>query len=340
VITALPLLLGSALLTSPAFAQDDVQPEAQVETDDLRRELDALRDEVDALRSEREETRRELDSLIADGESGDSDAERVGFGQPVHVEADEHVREVVSFGHDVTVAGRVDGDAVSFGGNVVVLSTGRVDGDAVAFGGVVNVAEGGRVTGDRASLGMPGAAADLTAAGGDHHAVGSVALATDASTLLHNLYQRLVLLLSVAGAGVLVVGLFPNRVSRIAQDLEARPVRSAIVGTLATGFLGLFALLFTVLTLGLGIPVSAVAVGVLGLAWLLGFVGLCQAVGDRLPLDQRPHGRWLAFLVGVVLITFLGSLPWVGWLVVGAASIIGVGAALSTRFGGRQVERP
>jgi hypothetical protein len=69
------------------------------------------------------------------------------------------------------------------------------------------------------------------------------------------------------------------------------------------------------------------------MAWLLGFVGLCQAVGDRLPVQERPHGRWIALLVGVLLMTFLGSLPWVGWVVVGGASLLGIGAALSTRFG-------
>ena len=73
----------------------------------------------------------------------------------------------------------------------------------------------------------------------------------------------------------------------------------------------------------------------LGLAWLLGFVGLCQTVGDRLPLDLGPHGRWIAFLVGVVLITCLGSLPAIGWLFVSGASLVGLGAAISTRFGSR-----
>ena len=56
-------------------------------------------------------------------------------------------------------------------------------------------------------------------------------------------------------------------------------------------------------------------------------------MGDRLPVESRPYGRWLAFLVGVVLLTFLGSLPWVGWLVIAGASVLGVGAAISSRFG-------
>jgi len=83
----------------------------------------------------------------------------------------------------------------------------------------------------------------------------------------------------------------------------------------------------------LGIPVSLVLVALLGLAWLLGFVGLCQAVGDRLPFQSKQHGRWLAFLVGVVLVSFVGALPFVGWLVVILMSLLGIGSALATKFG-------
>lgn len=294
----------------------------EAERDALREEMRALREEIRSLREEPEPP------LPADAVRG----ERVAFGQPVVVAEGEQVEEVVSFGDDVRISGRVLGDAVSFGGNVVIGTTGRVEGDAVSFGGRVEIEDGGRVEGDRVAMGVPGVALTVRA-DAEPSAVGSVALATDAGALLHQLYRRLVLMLSVAGAGVLVVGLFPQRVGRVAEDLEARPLRAAVVGTLASGFLALFGLLFTLLTFGLGLPITLLLYGLLGLAWLLGFVGLCQAVGDRLPFEQRPHGRWVAFLVGVVLLTFAGSLPWVGWLVVGAASLLGIGAALSTRFG-------
>ncbi len=321
----MPLLFVILGTVPPAYTQE--APMTSDETDALRREIDALRDEVDALKDSPAEA--------AGADLLDEPNERVGLGHAAHVAVGEQVDEAVAFGDDVTIAGRVTGDAVSFGGNVVVEPTGQVDGDAVAFGGVIKVRPGGTIAGDQVAMTVPGSITHIEPAGDEHHAVGSVALATDVPTLMHRLYRRLVMLLSVAGAGVLVVGLFPNRVARVAQSLERRPVRSAVVGTLASMFIGAFALLFTLVTLGLGLPVSAVAIGILGVAWLLGFVGLCQAVGDRLPIEQRPHGRWLAFLVGIGLLTFLGSLPWVGWLVVGAASVLGVGASLSTRFGGR-----
>jgi hypothetical protein len=301
------------------------------------RELKALREEVAALRGA-------LPPEPADParieppeprSAGISAGQRVGFGEPAYVGPDERVDEVLSFGDNVQVAGQVDGDAISFGGNVRIEPTGRVEGDAVSFGGRVEVEDGGRLAGDRVTLGMPMAlpAVEVEVDGDEPAAAANLRLVADSREVMRSLYRRLVWMLSVAGAGVLVVGLFPHRVNRVATDIEARPVRAAVVGALATGFLTLFAGLFAVLTLGVGSPVSLLLLGVLGLAWLLGFVGLCQVVGDRLPIHDRPHGRWIAFLVGVVLLTFLSSLPWVGWFVVAGAGVVGIGAALSTRFG-------
>ncbi|MBX2801210.1 MAG: polymer-forming cytoskeletal protein [Myxococcales bacterium] len=334
------LMTGLLLATtSPALAEpveQEVDTTAQEAVDSEWELLEAQRAELAAERAAVETLRTEVEALQASIEEKSKtqpNAERHGLGEPITVAAEERVDEVVAFGGDVVVSGHVVGDAVSFGGNVHVAEGGRVEGDAVSFGGSVTVDEGGRLLGNRVAMGGPNTGMEVLSALDQHNAAGSVPIAFDATHVLQQMYRRLVLLLSVAGAGVLVVGLFPTRVSAVAQDLEVRPLRAAVVGMLTSGFVVLFSALFAVITLGLGLPVSALMMGLLGLAWLLGFVGLCQAVGDRLPLERRPHGRWLAFLVGVVLVTFFGSLPWIGWFVVMASSIIGVGAAISTRFG-------
>ncbi|MEQ1567628.1 MAG: hypothetical protein ABMA64_18440 [Myxococcota bacterium] len=295
-------------------------------------DTDALRQQIDELKQQVEEQSREIEALRSPDRSEPA-AQRVGFGQPVRVDVGESVDEVVSFGHPVDVFGHVRGDAVSFGGDVRVGGTGSIDGDAVSFGGRVAVEPGGVVAGNRVAM-ASSEPVSVALAPDENPAAANLHLSTHPRQLLSAVYHRLVWMLSVAGAGVLVVGLFPQRVSRVARDLEARPIRSAVVGALATGFLVSFAALFAVVTLGLGSPVSLILLLVLGVAWLLGFVGLCQAVGDRLPIQERPHGRWIALLVGVLLISFASSLPWIGWLVVFGTSMVGIGAALSTRFGG------
>jgi hypothetical protein len=130
-----------------------------------------------------------------------------------------------------------------------------------------------------------------------------------------------------------VVGLVPQRVGRIAETVEKRPIRSFSIGVVATVVLSLAALLFAITFVGL--PVSFLIIAGMGLAWLMGFVGLCQALGDRMPFEQKHHGRWIAFLVASLGVTFLGVLPWVGWLVLFGGSAVGIGAALQSRLGGR-----
>lgn len=321
------------LTAAPAFATappGEVAPQSeQTELQELlklqRTELQAMRGEIRAQREQLEKMRSDVAANTPTTSS--PSGERVTYGDPIRVEAGEDVQDVVSFGNHVFVAGRVRGDATAFGGNIEVADGGVIDGDANAFGGEIIVDSGGTVRGDRVAMAVsnPRAATNTPRV----QAAGSLPAVQGMWT---GLYHRLILLLSFAGAGVLVVGLMPGRVTRIAESLEARPFRSAFVGIFASGFLSMSSVLFAITILGL--PVSFVLVSLLGLAWLIGLVGLCQAVGDRLPFENN-QGRWVAFLIASVLLTCMGSLPWVGWLVVMGASVLGIGAALSTRFGGR-----
>lgn len=342
------LLAGLWLVSPHALAQDSSPPEPVEAPADLAGEAARLEEERVRLEAVRQAIAEESQALAEEKEawnrsrqSASNPEEHTAFGRAVEVPAGEDWNEAVAFGGDVHVRGHVTGDVVSFGGDVIVYDGGKVEKSAVSFGGAVRVREGGRLVGNNVALPLPIDAGDLfsTTEAPDpasdrldpENVVGTVA--SPVGDLWGDIQWRIVMLLAIAGAGVLTVGMFPDRVRRIARDLEVRPLRAALLGSLASGFVVVFSVLLAVLTLGLGLPVSLILLSALGIAWLLGFVGLCQAVGDRLPLDQRPYGRWLAFLVGVVPLAFLGSLPWIGWVVVGAASIIGVGGAISTRFG-------
>jgi hypothetical protein len=145
------------------------------------------------------------------------------------------------------------------------------------------------------------------------------------------LLRRLVVFLSFAGAGVVVVGLFPRRVGRVAERIAEGPATALAIGTLTATALVVGALVFALTIIGL--PVTFLLVALLGLAWLMGFVGICQALGDRLPFEQKVHGRWLAFLAGTLLVAFVGSLPFVGVAGLVIASALGIGASVATRLG-------
>ena len=277
-------------------------------------DLQLLRDELAALRSEVQAQHAELERLRQPPAPPPSTGPRTAYAGPAVVESGDTVDEVTAFGDDVHVYGRVIGDATSFGGDVIVEPTGIIDGDATSFGGAVNVEEGGVVAGDRVAFSDDPAAAGFSI-----------------WSTLDDLRRRAVLLLSFAGAGVLVVGLAPNRVARVAAAIDQHPLRSFLVGAGASSLLVVTSMLFAVTIVGL--PVSFLLLAFLGLAWLTGFVGLCHAMGDRLPFAQKHHGRWVAFAIGSSLVAFAGSLPWVGWIAVFAASLVGLGGSLRSRFG-------
>ncbi len=303
-MTPLSLLVSMALAADPATALD-----RDAELAATRAELAALRAEIDRL----------------EGEIPPAAPDYKSYSGDVVVPAGAIAANAVAMAGDVRVDGHVIGNATSFAGDVIIGPGGAVDGDAVAVTGDVIVEPGGTLSGNRVGMGM-----ELPAIGPD----GEAAVAPG---LFDWIYRRLVLILSFAGAGVLTVGVFPKRVAHVANAVERRPAHSVFVGGLSTFFVGLLSVLVTVLTLGLGFPIAVVLLGALGVAWFLGFMGLCQAVGDRLPFDRRPHGRWVAFLVGVLLVTSVASLPWIGGVVLVAVGLLGVGASLSTRYGATPV---
>jgi hypothetical protein len=236
------------------------------------------------------------------------------------IDADETVQEAVSFGGPVIVHGRVRGPAVSFGGDIEIHDGGQVDGDAVSFGGQVRVQDGGEVRGDRLALGPATAQAWLPGL-------------IDPSGRGQSLARRLVLLLSFAGAGVLVVGLFPALVERIAQSLQERPLRAGLVGGLATG-LGLAGSVVLAATL-IGVPLALVLLLMVGLSWVLGFIGLCQVIGDTLPIGDVGARRWAAFLAGVAVLASASALPTLGQVLLVTLGLFGAGAAVQTHLGTR-----
>ncbi len=321
---ALWLVLPAALLVGPTALADPARNEGQELLDEIRAERAALDVERRALQAELEHARRELSDTRSVA------ADRAGFGELVSVSADETASSVVSFGSNIVVAGTVLGDATAFGGDILVRSSGQVEGDAVAFGGRVIVQDGGRLVGEQVSAWGPSQSTERAPS-----ALGSLTHYTDASSLLSILYRRVVLMLALGGAGILALSLFPERVARTMAVVETRPLRSLAVGGFMLSFVLSFSALLAVVTLGIGLPASGVLLALLGVAWLLGVVGLCQVLGERLPVGDRLVGRWAPFAAGLVLLTCVSGLPLVGFIVVATASSLAVGSATLSHLGRR-----
>lgn len=76
----------------------------------------------------------------------DSPHERTQFGHDILVGPGEEVTEVTCFGCSVRIRGKVQGDATSFGGNILVQDQGEIGGDTTTFGGGVRLDPGAKVS--------------------------------------------------------------------------------------------------------------------------------------------------------------------------------------------------
>jgi hypothetical protein len=243
---------------------------------------------------------------------------------PLIVAIGERLEKAVAFGGPVDVSGDVVGDAVSVGSDVVVRSTGVVEGNAVAVGGNVVVEPGGHVAGDRVALGEPNAVTSVAGAFGDDSPKGMV----------RGVFRQLSVLSCLMGAGVLLMGLWPQNVERVARPLGDRPFWYGIAGAILTASFvvgsGLLAITLV------GIPLAVLLSIVLAVAWLLGVVALCKAIGERFPVLER-SGAWASFLAGAVILGAVSLLPYLGPLLIVLVGFPAVGAALLTRLGNRRV---
>lgn len=322
---------------SAESARDDTAEILRTLREDLRGELAAIRAEVADLREQI--AARPPAAASASPVAGDGVGRRVrGVGGPLLIAAGDVVERADNLGGPIRVHGVVLGDARAIGGDIRIFDGGAVHGSASTVGGDIRVDPGGKLAG---AANVVGGKVIVKPGGKLGAPVGALetgaALAALPSTnpwgqavwdFLGGLYQRLIFLLAFAGAGVLVIALMPHRIHRIASQLAARPFLSGFVGVVGTLLAGVATVLLLPTLIGPFLLLSA-----LGIAWMMGFVALCQVVGDRLSLSDRPAGRWIAFLVGSVILSFLGALPWVGVLVVLAASLLGIGAVITSRYG-------
>lgn len=308
-------------------ASSEAELDAQVQRLQARlAELDAqvqqLQAQVDRLETQRSVASETRATAGPDHEAV-AGADQAKGGRVV--KPGQTLEDAVALTGPVDVYGVVRGNAVAVGGDVRVHAGGQVSGDAVSFGGKVKVDPGGRVDGDRVSLGPTRAAMATILPGWATHAASGLA-------------RRLAAFLSIAGAGVLIVGFWPRQVRTIAWAITDRPFWYSVAGAILTGGItvGATALLLTVV----GIPIALLLVGLLGVSWLIGVVAVCLAAGERLRPRRSRLRDWVTFLLGAVLLALVGLLP--SGIGLGFLALVGlpaIGAALLTRLGNREVSR-
>ena len=254
---------------------------------------------------------------------------RVAIGRDIVVPEGERVGDAaVAILGSVTVNGEVEGDVVAVGGSVRLGPRAVVRGEVTSVGGTIDAEPTAKVAGstNEVAIRLPQINVqppDLTHWSGwwrpTDRWFANVSLAWTFLRLL------LVGVLALAFAAVL-----RGTTARIRAQVRAAPVVSGLVGA-GIQVLAIPVVVAVVLVLAISIvgipllPLVPLLLFAAGLAWVVGFAAVAQAVGEGLAGRGRPL---VALVVGLTLIwatTIVARLAWWsgGGTVAGALSALG-----------------
>jgi hypothetical protein len=262
---------------------------------------------------------------------------RPNFGGVVEVRKGEVVcGDVTSFGGKVVIHGEVTGDVVTFGGNVIL--TGEVDGNVSLYGGDLFTPERAHINGDiHVCGGNWTEGTGLQLHGSVFRCTGGVntLLGNDAGVQLRFWY-----IITWVTLGVVLTTLLPEHVMMVRTTAKCKLRRSLALGLLSTLLAPV--ILAVLIALIIAIPLAIlVAVGFIA-AWALGTVAIGWIVGDMIVQRIAPNQntRVMQIVVGLAVLAFLGSLPYIGWIISLLSGMSGLGAVFLSRFGTRLYGQP
>ncbi len=277
--------------------------------------------------------------------SGDSlNGDLVVIGGQVSVEQGASVNgDVVVIGGSLNMDGKSTGNAVVIGGVVQMGDKSSVAGDLVTIGGTLQRAAGSQVGGNVVTnLPPPRLTVPVTPQAEIPPAIPSPNMHFDFGPL-GTAASIFIQAIGLAALAMLLTLFLHPQLDRVAQAVTRQPIVSGSVGLL-TVLLAPITILILVVTVLL-IPVALAAVVLVVLGWLFGVVALGMEVGDR--FTRAVHRTWEpilsagvgTFLLGIA-VGVVNLVPCVGWLAPVLVGLVGLGAAVVTRFGTQAVTYP
>lgn len=255
-------------------------------------------------------------------------------------------RQLVGVGRDVQVHGEAREDVVALDGSIYI--TGRVQGDVVALGGSVDLGAAARVTGDVFAVGgtvqaQPGAQLEGRSVSYPDASAAWLTL-LEGPTVGLSPFSPVVLGAKIAllAAWLLLVVIFfavsGREVLATSESVSKEPFRGFVVGLTGVVTIVLTALLLTALSAALvGLPLLVLVVLLALVLKLWGMVAVFHALGDWLARRfQKRLTPLHAATLGLLVLGVLKFVPYVGVIVWTTATLIGVGATLSTKLGRRE----
>ncbi|MFW6152873.1 MAG: bactofilin family protein [Halobacteriota archaeon] len=232
----------------------------------------------------------------------------------VTIGSDAIVGSISAGGGTITVDGRVWGDVNVGAGTITLGERSVIDGDLV-YGGDLERDDGATVHGE---------VREQTVF--VWRSVWDVGLFDWISTIVF-LVMHLIL-----GAMLLVIA--PRFSRSVAESVRRDPLRNGVYG-LATIVLVPLVLIGLMITI-VAIPLALAGVLLFLVLYWVGLVYGRYAVGEWLLALADVDERWLALVVGVVVIGVVAQVPWIGGLISLAVTLLGLGALLESLWARRE----
>ncbi|HYG70248.1 MAG TPA: secretin and TonB N-terminal domain-containing protein, partial [Anaeromyxobacteraceae bacterium] len=225
----------------------------------------------------------------------------------VRLEPGAEARDVVAILGDVEMdAGAQAREVTSVLGDVEVGKGAIVHRNATAVGGDVGVdPDGAMVRGEVTSIGIP----ELSGLSG---LAGTTFLFSRAHSPLWAIGQALAKFAMYFALGLILLAMFPRRVEAVGASLTQKPLKTVLLGLLATIAVPVLALALVLTIVGiLLVPVLVIAVLAAG---VLGFTALSFLIGRTLPIRLQRGTQVLQLALGTALVVLATSIPVLGFL--------------------------
>ena len=248
---------------------------------------------------------------------------KVRIGGDVVVEEGTEVKDAVAVGGSVSVNGKVRDSAVAVGGSVILGPNAVIGKDVVSIGGAVKQAQGSKIHGDVVELNIPGVSAIIPFFFKD----------TSSSWFWTFKFTTLLGFLALA---VLMVAVLPKPFNLISTNVQQNLGKIILWGIL--GLVVLIPLAIFLAISVIGIPLIALEVFLVGIAFLVGYIAIAQLIGDKIAaLMMRPALGviWLT-LMGLLAIWLISWVPFLGSIVKAVVIVLGFGGVLTTLFTSRK----
>lgn len=276
-------------------------------------------------------------SVVARQATGDvEDSIIVQVNRPVTVAAGDTVDVVVVIDDNAIIDGQVT--------EILVVVNGTATVNGVVTGDIV-VAEGALVMNDGAT------ASDITLFRSGMTQAGSATITGDVNEqdsytgftwglTIFSVVFWIGATIAILLAGLAIMAIFGRQMDRAIQLISTRPLESAVAGFVTWVLIPVLAIL-TFITI-IGIPVSlGLLFVVIPLMAMMGYMASAYWLGALVVTMMNIRaGRYLALVIGLVLLTLVGAVPWLGGLTTFLATLVGTGAIVYQLYQRRRGSEP